>query len=94
MKKSLLIFIVILLIQSCKDGLDVHFNDKNALKIVEAQCKLLPDELCSKFKANYEIVLIYNAIGQDGKMGAIQDYKKSIENITLQDILDKSLKDN
>ena len=62
MKKSLLIFIVILLIQSCKDGLNVHFNDKNALKIVEAQCKLLPDELCSKFKANYEIVLIYNTI--------------------------------
>ncbi len=94
MKKIILLLLITLLNQSCKEGLDIHFNDKDALKIVEAQCKSLPDSLCEKFKANYEKVLIYNAIGKNGKMGAIQDYKKSIENITLQDILDKSLKDN
>ncbi|TYB80331.1 hypothetical protein ES676_01295 [Bizionia saleffrena] len=90
--KLFLIGLIFLLSFSCTNqGIDIHFNDKSAKKIVYTQCERMSTELCEKFKREYREVLFLSVRGQQGDVAIISNYEKSKENVTIQDILNRAI---
>ena len=71
-------------------GLDIHFNDKDAKMIVDAQCKMMSEDNCQLFRKAYKTTLYLKLKGEgnEGQNVSILLYEKLLENVTLQDILD------
>ena len=100
MRKVFFALTLLIFINSCQNkglqnkGLDIHFNDKDAKMIVDAQCKMMSEDNCRLFRKAYETTLYLKLKGEGnrGQKVSIVFYDKLLENVTLQDILDFTYK--
>ena len=91
--KKIIGLITILLIISCTNSLKIKVDDENALKHVNKICEKLDTAQCNKFKTRFENILILSELGKEAKVMIIQSYGTKYENLTLEDILNKALKE-